>query len=78
MSHLSTIIDRVKRRMDSPDRAKDRLFIQSVCNLREYVLLWTNYTEEERKEAAILFIKYCDVLGEDELERICQAEGGNK
>jgi len=45
MSHLSTIISRVEHRLKvNPDDLKnDNLFLQSVCNLKEYQQAWDNF-----------------------------------
>lgn len=67
MSHLTTIIGRVKRRLalyeGELNRAKDDpIFIQSVRNLNEYPGAFEDYTEEELKEAKELYEKYRSVL----------------
>ena len=63
MSHLSTIILRVKRRLevydnDPQEAAKDPLFRQAVRNLQEYQETWNNQTPEEVKEADELYARY--------------------
>ena len=54
MSHLSTIIQRIKRTIETEeDPMDDPLMKQHVRNLREYPRLWDDATEEElelRKE----------------------------
>jgi len=68
MSHLSTIINRVKNRLEEvykgdPKKAgKDSLFRQAVNNLSEYIESWDDFTEEEQEEADMLYcqlIPYC-------------------
>jgi len=63
MSHLGTIIERVKRRAlnceNDPDRlSADPLFSQSVTNLMEYMELWSDFTKDEESEAQRLFNLY--------------------
>jgi hypothetical protein len=64
MSHLSTIIHRVKRRLDEVYKgdvkraAQDSLWRQSIRNLREYQESWTDQTEEEITEANRLYSMY--------------------
>lgn len=64
MSHLSTIIHRVNRRLNDVykgdiSRAKeDGLWRQSIVNLREYMDSWNDQTEEEINEAVELYHKY--------------------
>lgn len=64
MSHLTTIIGRAKRRIqvNSEDLKDDSLFLQSICNLREYQQAWTDFTVEESLEAIDLFEKYKHLL----------------
>jgi len=57
MSHLSTIIKRVEIRVNPPDK-RDNLLLQSISNLKEYMDLWDNYTEEEKEKALELYEKY--------------------
>lgn len=54
MSHLSTIIGRVKRDAERCDFDSPR-FEQDLINLMEYVEAWTDYTPEEKEEAIRLF-----------------------
>lgn len=64
MSHLSTLIYRVKRRLDEVYKgdvqraAQDSLWRQSIRNLREYQESWTDQTEEEITEANRLYSMY--------------------
>jgi len=63
MSHLGTIIERVKRRAsnleNNPDKlSDDPLFIQAVTNLMEYMELWSDFTNDEKIEAQRLFELY--------------------
>lgn len=58
MSHLSTIIERVKRRAEFQDREPDPMFEQAVINLMEYLDAWDDYTAEELNEALVLYDKY--------------------
>ena len=52
MSHLSTIISRVKHRLDTVYKgdikkaSKDSLFKQAVNNLEEYIRDWDDFTKE--------------------------------
>ena len=67
-SHLSTIIQRVKNKVDSygEDKdglVKDNLFKQAVWNLKEYQEAWDDYTLEEKKEADALYWKHIDKIG---------------
>ena len=55
MSHLSTIISRVKRRVEIEDY--DSLFEQAVINLMEYLESWYDVTDKERTEAIELYDK---------------------
>lgn len=63
MSHLSTIINRVKRseekyKNDRETMLRDILFHQHIANLYEYQESWQDQTAEEVKEANELFDKY--------------------
>jgi len=63
MSHLSTIIQRVKNRLevyggDPQEASRDSLFKQSINNLKEYQDAWKDYTPEEKKEADFLYDKH--------------------
>lgn len=67
MTHLSTIIDRVKRREhiygeDIKGLLNDTIFHQNVANLYEYQENWTDATTEEKAEADKLFNKYYPLL----------------
>ncbi|KKK93313.1 hypothetical protein LCGC14_2694140 [marine sediment metagenome] len=64
MSHLSTIISRVEHRLKvNPDDLKnDNLFLQSVCNLKEYQQAWDNFTAEEAIKAIALYEDYKHLL----------------
>lgn len=68
MSHLSTIIGRVKNRLeqvykgDVKEAAKDSLWQQSVRNLQEYQENWTDQTKEEVNEADELYARYSQYL----------------
>jgi len=55
MSHLSTIIKRVENQEKSKHNS---LFLQSVSNLSEYLILWSDYTLEEKKISKELYEKY--------------------
>jgi hypothetical protein len=57
MSHLSTIIYRVKRCIEQlgPQAVKEPLFEQAVINLMEYLEAWTDAEPEEREEAMTLY-----------------------
>lgn len=57
-SHLTTLIDRVKRRATHQNYARDPLFEQEVINLMEYQQTWSDYNEDEKAEATILYDKY--------------------
>jgi hypothetical protein len=62
-SHLTTIIGRLKHRLEvaggDPKKAgNDSFFRQSVRNLMEYQQAWTDFTKEEQKEADELYAKY--------------------
>ena len=65
MSHLSTIISRVKHRLsiynnNEIEASKDPLFLQAVRNLMEYN--YPDFTPDERKEADLLYSKYAKWL----------------
>ena len=56
MSHLSTIIHRVKRRVEDNDL--NAMFEQAIINLMEYIKAWDDYEDKEKKEAIELYDKY--------------------
>ena len=63
MSHLTTIINRVKHaegvyKDDFEGMTRDLMFRQSVANLREYQELWKDQTQEEVVEANRLYSLY--------------------
>lgn len=70
MSHLGTIIMRVKRKLevydnDPQEASKDPLFRQAVKNLQEYQEAWNDQTQEEVKEADRLYARYIHLCRED-------------
>ena len=72
-SHLSTIISRVKNRLqdvykgNEKEAAKDSLWLQSIRNLQEYMETWPDqFTKEEQKEADELYVKYAQWLRVEE------------
>ena len=77
MSHLTTLINRAHARIqalqervnqtepDTSDRdrlTEDALFRQTIINLEEYQQLWTDWSQEEKREADYLIEKYRYVL----------------
>ncbi len=64
MSHLTTLINRVNNRLKFQNSG-DRLLQQSISNLREYVEIWEDYTEEEKRVADELYEKYKHLVGEN-------------
>jgi hypothetical protein len=69
MSHLSTIIERVKRRLEVYDKSddpqavySDPLFEQSVINLMEYNAAWQDQTPQEAEESVRLYDKHRQFL----------------
>jgi len=70
MSHLSTIISRVKHREKMPNFLNDSLFWQSIVNLQEYQEAWNDFTKEEQEEADKLFTKYRDKMPKKWVERL--------
>lgn len=63
MSHLSTLINRIKRKKEqfrrSPDLLTiDPLFLRLICNTQEYQAGWRDYTQEEADAANTLFERY--------------------
>ena len=64
MSHLSTIISRVHKRLEvNPESIdKDSLFLQSVSNLKEYISYYSDFEIVEQLEADELFEKYKHLL----------------
>lgn len=68
MSHLSTIIFRVNRRLkevykgDEQKAAHDSLWIESVKNLMEYQEAWKDQTPQEITQANQLYSKYSKYL----------------
>lgn len=68
MSHLSTIIARVKRRLGATYRGNEKaasessIWLQSIHNLKEYMEQWTDFTPEEAAEANALYAKYTQYL----------------
>ena len=68
-SHLSTIISRVKNKLndvykgDEKKASYDKLWLQSIRNLDEYMRTWKDsYTSEEADEASDLYAKYAHWL----------------
>lgn len=67
MSHLATIINRVEHRLkvyggDIKECSKDSLWLQSICNLKEYQESWQDQTPEEINKANALFEQYKEYL----------------
>ena len=67
MSHLSTVITRVENKVkaygdDRDGLKRDTLFLQAVCNLREYQDAWTDQTKKEVERADELFYEYKNLL----------------
>jgi len=58
MSHLSTIIQRIKHHEKIPNFLEDDLFWQAIVNTQEYKKAWTDWTLGEEKEADRLYLKY--------------------
>ena len=52
MSHLSTLIRRVK---SGEDHGYGPVFEQAVINLMEYIILWDDHTKSEKFEAIQLY-----------------------
>lgn len=68
MSHLTTIIHRVERRLatyggDAEKAGEDPMFVQAVHNLQEYQQAWKDATPEEIRQADILYTKYIMYCG---------------
>ena len=55
MSHLSTIIQRVKKQADLENEENLK---ENVENIKDYIEAWNDYTEEELIEAYSLWHKY--------------------
>lgn len=55
MSHLSTIIQRVRKQADLQNEENLK---KNVENIRDYIEAWNNYSEEELIEAYSLYHKY--------------------
>jgi len=55
MSHLSTIIRRVKHKLEvykgSTEIFSDPIFIQAIRNLEEYQQYWKDFTPDEKRKA---------------------------
>lgn len=64
MSHLSTIISRVKGKehYSEQDLKEDILFEQAIINLMEYLKSWKDYTAEEKAEAIRLYDKHRNTI----------------
>lgn len=67
MSHLSTIINRVVKRLDVHycnilEASKDSLLKQSIRNLLEYQEAWSDFTEEEKEVADRLYALYAPLF----------------
>ncbi len=60
MSHLSSIIDRVKHAANHGGESSR--FEQALINLMEYIEAWTDYSHDEKEEAIELFGKYRNEL----------------
>jgi hypothetical protein len=62
MSHLSTIISRVRQKLDAYrgdiSVFQDPIFVQAIRNLKEYQEAWKDFTPEEKKKADELFRIY--------------------
>ena len=64
MSHLTTIMERAKNRIrvNPEDLKNDSLFLQLICNLKEYQQAWTDFTISESIEADRMFEEYKGML----------------
>jgi hypothetical protein len=69
MSHLSTILNRIKRKMEHYRRfpapsglTTDPLFLRLISNTQEYQALWTDFTQEEADAANTLWERYKQYL----------------
>lgn len=67
-SHLATIIARVKNRLEGvyngneQEAAHDKLWLQSVGNLQEYMDDNKDYTDDEADEASNLYMRYAKYM----------------
>jgi hypothetical protein len=55
MSHLSTIISRVRHKLEvyrgNEEVFNDPIFVQAMRNLKEYQEAWKDFTPEEKEKA---------------------------
>lgn len=63
MSHLSTILNRIKRKIEgyrnNPEElTSDPFFLRLIANTQEYQAMWSDYTQEEADAANILWERY--------------------
>lgn len=60
MSHLGTILKRAKTREQMG--TGDAMFKQAITNMKEYMLLWRDFSDEEKKEADEFIRRYPDCV----------------
>lgn len=77
MSHLSTILNRIKRKKEQfrhnpTGLATDPLFLRLIRNTQEYQAMWTDYTGEEADTANKLWERYKQYLKPEEQKDVEQ------